>query len=121
MYRRTYVFSRRLAIRGRARYTGFGGSAVSLAEKKPERKYYTYRDYRDWDADDRAEIVDGQVYVMSPPSRRHRKVSQRLSLKIGGFLEGKTGEVYYAPFAVRLFPKSDNPKRPGIGAAGLQN
>jgi Uma2 family endonuclease len=80
---------------------------MSLAEKKPDEKYYTYRDYLDTDEDYRAEIIDGVVYAMCPPSRYHQKISQKLSLKIGSFLEGKSCEVYYAPFGVRLFPKSD--------------
>jgi Uma2 family endonuclease len=80
---------------------------MSLAEKKPDQNHYTYRDYLDWDEDYRAEIIDGQVYAMSPPTRRHQKISRKLSLKIGNFLEGKPCEVYYAPFAVRLFPKTD--------------
>jgi Uma2 family endonuclease len=79
---------------------------MPLAEKKQDL-YYTYKDYLDTDEDYRAEIIDGQIYAMSPPSRYHQKISQKLSLKLGNFLEGKACEIYYAPFGVRLFPKDD--------------
>jgi Uma2 family endonuclease len=78
-----------------------------FAAEKTDTKHYTYKDYLETDDEYRAEIIDGAFYVMSPPSRSHQKISQKLSLRIGNFLEGKTGEVYYAPFGVRLFPKSD--------------
>jgi Uma2 family endonuclease len=78
-----------------------------VAEKKPDEKYYTYRDYLDTDDDYRAEIIDGALYVASPPSRYHQDISRNLLIKIAGFLKGKPGRVYAAPFGVRLFPKSD--------------
>jgi Uma2 family endonuclease len=80
---------------------------MSLAEKKPDEKYYTYRDYLDTDEDYRAEIVDGVVYAMSPPSRYHQGILGNLFVKLSLLLEGKTCKVYPAPFGVRLFPKDD--------------
>jgi Uma2 family endonuclease len=80
---------------------------MSLAEKMPEEKHYTYRDYLAWGEDYRAEIIDGQVYAMSPPLRLHQDVLGKLFVKIALFLEGKPCRVYPAPFGVRLFPKSD--------------
>ncbi|MDR2607515.1 MAG: Uma2 family endonuclease [Treponema sp.] len=80
---------------------------MSLAEKEYDEKYYTYRDYLETDEDYRAEIIDGVVYAMSPPSRYHQDISRNLMIKIANFLEGKPCRVYAAPFGVRLFPKSD--------------
>ncbi|MDR1587042.1 MAG: Uma2 family endonuclease [Treponema sp.] len=68
---------------------------------------FTYGDYLETDEDCRAEIIDGQLYVMSPPSRYHQSILGKLFVKIALFLEGKPYRVYPAPFGVRLFPKND--------------
>ena len=74
---------------------------------KQENKFYTYADYLEWDEDVRAEIINGTVYMMSPPLTVHQRISMRLSNRISQFLEGKTCEVFAAPFGVRLFPLED--------------
>ena len=56
-----------------------------------EKARYSFADCLTWDENVRAEIIDGEVYLMAPPSRAHQK--------------GKTSEVYPAPFGVRLFEK----------------
>jgi Uma2 family endonuclease len=73
-----------------------------------ENPYYTYADFLEWDEDFRAEIIDGEIVMMSPPFRLHQGVSGNLFLKLRNFLEGKPCKVYAAPFGVRLFPKTDN-------------
>ncbi|MDR3123635.1 MAG: Uma2 family endonuclease, partial [Treponema sp.] len=69
-----------------------------------EKEYYTYADYLQWDDGKRYELIDGEVYMMAPPSRTHQKISMALSTRISAFLEGKPCEVYAAPFSVRLNP-----------------
>jgi Uma2 family endonuclease len=83
------------------------GGSMSVAEKPADEKQYTYRDYLDTDDDYRAEIIDGALYVMSPPSRYHQGILVNLLVKLTTFLEGKPVKVYPAPFGVRLFPKDD--------------
>ena len=52
-------------------------------------KRYTYGDYAGWDDDERWELIDGQLYSMSPvPLRLHQKLSGALYLQIGAFLRG---------------------------------
>ena len=86
---------------------------MSLALKQYEaipvagKKSFTYADYLRWDEDIRAEIIDGIAYMMAPPNTLHQRISMNLSRLISQFLEGKTCEVYAAPFGVRLFPKDD--------------
>jgi Uma2 family endonuclease len=75
-----------------------------LAEEKP---YYTYADILEWDEDVRAEIIDGELYMMSPPVRFHQGILMELILQFGNFLRGKPCKVYPAPFGVRLFPQDD--------------
>lgn len=52
----------------------------------------------------RAELVDGKIYFMSPPSRTHQKISWKLHQAIANYIDSKAGgcEVYAAPFAVFL-------------------
>ena len=59
----------------------------------------------DWEAlgeDFRAELIDGEIYYMAPPSRKHQETLMFLSRKIGNYLEGKPCKVYPAPFGVYL-------------------
>jgi Uma2 family endonuclease len=78
-----------------------------LAEEKSPETRYTYADYLGWDENIRAEIIDGDIFMMAPPLRLHQEISRNLVLIIGNFLEGKPCKVYAAPFGVRLFPKKD--------------
>lgn len=57
---------------------------------------------------ERAELINGQIYDMAPPSRIHQKILSFLHLHIGRYIEEKKGacEVYPAPFAV--FLNADN-------------
>ena len=52
----------------------------------------------------RAELIDGQIYDMTPPRRKHQRVLSFLHLEIGNYIKSKGGscEVYPAPFAVFL-------------------
>ncbi|HVS12739.1 MAG TPA: Uma2 family endonuclease [Thermoanaerobaculia bacterium] len=70
---------------------------------------YTYGDYVQWTGDERWELVDGQVFDMTPaPSRLHQQVVVRMLFQIEGRLRGHRCQVYVAPFDVRL-PKGDEP------------
>ena len=72
-----------------------------LAYKKQD-KHYTYADYITWDDDFRCEIIDGNIYMMSAPTRRHQEILGNLHFQFYSFLKGKTCKVYLAPFDVRL-------------------
>lgn len=68
---------------------------------------FTYGDCRLWPDDGRWELIDGEVYDMSPaPARTHQAIVVELARQIGNYLVGRPCEVYVAPFDVRL-PKSD--------------
>ena len=68
--------------------------------------YYSYADYLTWPMDLVAELIHGKVFkkAVAAPNRIHQRVSLKLSVKLFQFLEGKTCQVYEAPFDVR-FPK----------------
>ena len=65
---------------------------------------------------ERAELIDGQIYYMAPPSRTHQGLSMLLSSAIQGHIREKGGgcEVYAAPFAVFLNDDDINYVEPDI-------
>jgi len=71
----------------------------------PERnKKYTYADYLTWPDEERWEIINGQVFDMSPaPKSKHQFISANLLTEIGLYLKGKKCKIVAAPFDVRLF------------------
>ena len=73
-------------------------------KKRPEPgKHYTYADYYTWNDGKRYELIDGTAYLMEPaPLLRHHDISSVLYGRLFTFLDGKPGEVYHAPFDVRL-------------------
>jgi Uma2 family endonuclease len=71
-------------------------------------EYYTYADFLQWDESVRAEICDGEVYMMATPDRVHQAIVVELLREIANFLYGKPCKVFVAPFSVRLKPKKNN-------------
>lgn len=74
-----------------------------MSSPLPDKKKRTFGDYRQWEQNLLCEIIEGEIYDMSPaPSRRHQKISMELSRQIANFLLESPCEVYHAPFDVRL-------------------
>jgi Uma2 family endonuclease len=59
------------------------------------------------DEKNRAEIIDGELFVMAPPVTDHQIISRELFGQLWQFLKEKPCQVFSAPFGVRLFPKAD--------------
>ncbi len=74
-----------------------------------ELKIYTEEDYYSLSENIRAELIDGQIYYMSAPSRMHQEILMFLSKTIANYIDAKAGscKVYPAPFAVKLFKDND--------------
>ena len=70
----------------------------------PRENRYTLEDIFNLPDGQRAELIDGQIYRMSPPSRIHQKLVGELDVAITNHIRSKGGpcEVYPAPFAVFL-------------------
>lgn len=70
----------------------------------PQEKVYTIDDIYNLPDGTRAELIDGQIYYMAPPSRRHQRIARKLFTSISQYIDSKKGscEVYIAPFAVFL-------------------
>ena len=77
-----------------------------------EKVYYTFADVLMWDENERAEIIDGEIFLMSPPpSSTHQRIVAVLTAQLYAYLKGKRCEVFPAPFGVRLFEQDgDNPE-----------
>lgn len=69
-----------------------------------QEKRYKEEDYYNLPEDIRAEIIDGQIYYHSAPSRIHQEVLMELSGTIREYIKSRGGtcKVYPAPFAVKL-------------------
>ena len=71
-------------------------------------EYYTIEDIYNLPDGKRAELIDGQLYMIATPGRIHQKIVHFLDWTIGSYINGKNGdcEVYPSPFAV--FLNADN-------------
>lgn len=63
-----------------------------------------------------AELIDGQIYYMAPPSRKHQDLSGELFGIIRAYIKSKNGscKIYAAPFAVFLNKDDANYVEPDI-------
>ena len=70
----------------------------------PQERIYTSEDYWNLPEGQRAELIDGKLYAMVPPSRIHQKLSILTAAAILNHIQSNKGtcEVYTAPFAVNL-------------------
>jgi len=75
---------------------------MDIKEAMSEYKLRTCNEIESWDTDERFELIDGVIYLMSPPNRAHQKICGELYRQLANFLFGKKCEVYIAPFAVYL-------------------
>ena len=70
----------------------------------PKESNYTTKDIYNLPEGERAELIDGTIYDMAPPSRMHQKLATKLTSIIDRYISDNNGacEVYSAPFAVFL-------------------
>jgi Uma2 family endonuclease len=64
----------------------------------------------------RAELIDGQIYMMAPPNTRHQRITGQLYNEISNYIQSKEGtcEPFIAPFAVFLNDDNRNYVEPDI-------
>lgn len=82
----------------------------------PREQVYTTDDIYALPDGERAELIDGQIYMMGTPSRVHQKLVGQLSRIIGNYIESNHGscEIYPAPFAVFIKKDDKNYVEPDI-------
>ena len=81
-----------------------------------KEKIYTIDDIYALPDGERAELIDGEIYYMAPPSRTHQRISGKLYQIIANYIDSKGGkcEIYAAPFAVFLNDDDINYLEPDI-------
>ena len=81
-----------------------------------QERIYTINDIYALPDGQRAELIDGQMYMMAPPIRIHQKLISQFTKVIGNYIDAKHGtcEVYPAPFAVFLNEDDLNYVEPDI-------
>ena len=100
----------------RERYYASVVKDASAAYTVKRQGEYTVEDYYALPDEQRAELIDGRMYMMAPPSRKHQRISTRLVSIIDRYIEEHKGkcEVYAAPFAVYLDERSNTYVEPDI-------
>ncbi len=84
---------------------------------REKKTHYTYKDYMNWPDDVRVELIDGQVYDMSPaPSPVHQGICLEIAGQMRSFLKGKPCRAFVSPIDVRLSAgeKDDTVVQPDI-------
>ena len=69
-----------------------------------QKKEYTTEFIYSLPDGERAELIDGQIFYMAPPSTKHQRILHYFDRTIGNYIQSKSGscEVFPAPFAVFL-------------------
>lgn len=82
----------------------------------PLQKSYTLDYIYSLPEGERAELIDGRVYDMAPPTRTHQRIAGTLYNVISNYIEARKGscEVDIAPFAVFLNEDDVNYVEPDI-------
>ena len=82
----------------------------------PQEKSYTIEDIYALPEGTRAELIDGKIYYMAPPSTKHQRISGFLHSRIYQYISNHNGacETFTAPFAVFLSEGNRNYVEPDI-------
>ncbi len=82
----------------------------------PKERIYTIEDIYALPEGQRAELIDGQLYMMAPPNFMHQKIVGELHTVIANYIKKKGGpcEAIVAPFAVFLIKDDVNYVEPDI-------
>jgi len=82
----------------------------------PIEKIYTINDIYALPDGERAELIDGQIYYMSPPTTKHQRLAGNLFNTISNYIQSNKGicEPFIAPFAVFLNENDKNYVEPDI-------
>lgn len=82
----------------------------------PQDRIYTSEDYWNLPEGERAELINGRLYNMAPPSYIHQKLISEFTQTFGSYIKSHHGEceVIPAPFAVNLEADDKNWVEPDI-------
>lgn len=82
----------------------------------PKKTTYTIDDIYKLPDGQRAELIDGQIYMMPPPSATHQRISGFLHWAVSDYIRKNKGdcEILAAPFAVFLHDDDKNYLEPDL-------
>lgn len=82
----------------------------------PQERTYTIEDIYALPEGTRAELIDGKIYYMAPPTATHQRILNYLNTEINLYIRNNNGEceVFPAPFAVHLFKDDEKYLEPDI-------
>lgn len=88
-----------------------------------QEEIYTTEDIYALPEGQRAELIDGDMYMMAPPNTNHQRLVMNLSAEIRDYIKKNNGscEVFPAPFAVFLNEENTNYVEPDISVICDQN
>lgn len=89
----------------------------------PQENIYTIEDIYALPEGQRAELIDGRLYMMTPPNTGHQRILMNLAGEIREYIKKQHGscEVFPAPFAVFLNKDSHNYVEPDISVICDEN
>lgn len=82
----------------------------------PQENKHTVKDIYELPGGSRAELIDGKLYMMAPPGRKHQEISGEIFGTIRNYIKKNSGscKIYAAPFAVFLNKDEINYVEPDI-------
>ena len=85
-------------------------------EALKKEKFYTINDIYALPEGERAELIDGQIYYMAPPSTKHQRLLNFINTEINLYIRKNNGgcEVFPSPFAVFLNTDDETYVEPDI-------
>ena len=89
---------------------------VDIVDVLKREESYTIKDIYELPDGERAELIDGKIYYMAPPSWTHQKISRKMHQAIANYIDSNGGkcEALAAPFAVFLNNDDINYVEPDI-------
>ncbi len=89
---------------------------VDIVDVLKREESYTIKDIYELPDGERAELIDGKIYYMAPPSWTHQKISRKIHQAIANYIDSNGGkcEALAAPFAVFLNDDDINYVEPDI-------
>ena len=85
-------------------YGTVGSVEDTDAGRKKKQGEYTIEDYLAWPEDERIELINGRIYMMSAPEVMHQVIDVHLGQKIANYIDDKGGDCIplTAPVDVQL-------------------
>lgn len=85
-------------------------------EASGKEESYTIDDIYALPEGERAELIDGRIYFMAAPNRKHQQILHFFDRTIGNYIQANNGdcEIYPAPFAVFLNKDKANYVEPDL-------